>query len=307
MSKVTIDNLDLDTSSMALTVKRDEGKPKVTKLDAIYEAHAKLVFLFDCSSSMSERLSQNYVEMFLWSKPIFEAVAKKAEEVFASDPAGTFIFGSAAVLWRMVDPQTGKFHMEEDEVKRQLVQHDLTGLFNVPVDWAKHKETTPSRSDVVRRIARKEIERRLDKFPDSNIAVVFFNQNPSLEFNNGTREQLFTALDRIYAAGGTDILEAIKKGLRACEDSPSSVGLHHFVMVSDGEDNRASQVIADWVPSLKASGVVLDYIHIGDRSVNEGLVNACKALGGDCVTVNTVADLESKFMEATARKCLPSA
>ena len=303
-----LDEIVVDPGSMALTVKRDEGKPKVTKLDDIYEAHAKLVFLFDCSSSMDTRLSANYTDSFIWSQEILDRVRAEAEEIYQNTGGMNFLLSPADdALFKMIDPATGKANVDDEELKRRLVEFDITGKFNVPVDWAKHKEVAPTRSECVKRLAKRECEKRLEKFPNSNIAVVFFSGHADLEFNNGTREQLFEAIDRIYCAGSTDILEAIKKGLKACEDSPSTVGLHHFIVVSDGEDGRAEMAIASWVPSLKASGVVLDYIHIGDRDTNTGLVEACKALGGDCVSVNTEKDLQEKFVEVIQRKALPPA
>ena len=66
-------------------------------------------------------------------------------------------------------------------------------------------------------------------------------------------------------------------------------------------------VLPEWVPVLKASGIVLDYIHIGDAYVNEPLQNACKALGGEFVVVNNELDFTTKFVEAVHRLCLPPA
>ena len=58
------------------------------------------------------------------------------------------------------------------------------------------------------------------------------------------------------------------------------------------------------MPALKTSGVVLDYIHIGDEYVNAGLAAACKALGGEFVTVNSERDFAKKFVDAVQRKML---
>jgi len=93
--------------------------------------------------------------------------------------------------------------------------------------------------------------------------------------------------------------------LDVCRKKPSPVGVHHFIIVSDGEDG-SSNVIGSWVPSLKASGVVLDYIHIGCEYANKGLKKACEALGGIFVTVNSERDFESKFIEVVHRKMLPA-
>ena len=83
--------------------------------------------------------------------------------------------------------------------------------------------------------------------------------------------------------------------------------MHHFILVSDGEDYQCDHALPGWIPTLKTSGVVLDYIHIGDCYQNDGILQTCKATGGQCVTVNSERELEDKFVEAVSRKCLPPA
>ena len=82
------------------------------------------------------------------------------------------------------------------------------------------------------------------------------------------------------------------------------MGVHHFIIVSDGETWTP---MTDWIPVLKASGVILDYIHIGDREPNPEIVSACKVLGGDCVVVSTEKDFEERFVNAVSRPLLPPA
>ena len=64
--------------------------------------------------------------------------------------------------------------------------------------------------------------------------------------------------------------------------------------------------ISSWVPNLKASGIVLDYIHIGEEGcANAELRAACVALGGEYCVVNSEREFEAKFVEAVHRKLLP--
>jgi hypothetical protein len=107
--------------------------------------------------------------------------------------------------------------------------------------------------------------------------------------------------------GGTNILNGLRRAMDVCRDKPSAVGIHHFILVSDGEDCAADNNIGSWLPALKASGVVLDYIHIGETSLNEGIKKVAIALGGTCVQVVTEEELKEKFIEAAQRLCLPPA
>ena len=78
------------------------------------------------------------------------------------------------------------------------------------------------------------------------------------------------------------------------------------MVVSDGDDHNCTRNIGAWVPALKASGVVLDYIHIGElENKNSGLEAACKELGGESVAVNTEDEFELKFVQAAQRPMLP--
>jgi len=102
----------------------------------------------------------------------------------------------------------------------------------------------------------------------------------------------------------TEIMSAIRAAVEVCRKRPSLVGIHHVIIMSDGCDG-GTHVLPEWLPTLKASGVVLDYIHIGDESVNDELKAACTALGGECVVVNSEKDFAERFAIACARPMLP--
>jgi len=236
-----------------------------------------------------------------------------------------------------------------DEHARLLFLFDVSGSMTqgVPTEDL----TKPlSRIDLVKKLAKQEIQKRFDKFPKSAVSVVPFSGRPVTLFDMQDPKNLWPALDGLnspwsayicnacgrvenapngrwgnsnnapvcacnnkpmtleWSDGGTDILAAIRKAMDLCRLKPSAVGIHHIILVTDGEDGNAAHTIGTWVPAMKASGVVLDYIHIGDASqANQGLVDACKQLGGEYVVVNSEKDFTTKFIAAVGRKMLPPA
>jgi hypothetical protein len=329
----------MDFTGVELTVRRTEleAKSVLQKLGTVYDQHAKLVFLFDVSGSMSSRIAKTYTDQYEWPveklteiRKLVAAATAKANRIMATVPDLNVIDFEEQEnlsvmeqeLLKLTESTRGpngelSFAPKDDEdLKERVVTHDLIGMLEIGVNWARHDEQPPTRLDVVKRLAKSEIQARFKKFPKSAVAVIPFGDQSSVMFDEGKPEQLWPALDSLttcwrnpdtdeYCGGGTCILAAISRAIEVCRVKPSAVGVHHLIVVSDGEDNVYA--LRNWVPNLKASGVVLDYIHIGDRCVNDELVEACKALGGESVTVNSVKDFEKKFVEAIQRRMLPPA
>lgn len=197
-------------------------------------------------------------------------------------------------------------------------------VFNVLPDFTKKHQEPPTRIGIVKKLAKQEIHARFAKFPDSRIAVVPFSGIAAPLFDDGKQEDIDAAIEQLscnlqikhankdgaihritYMDGGTDILAAIHEGMEVCRRAPSAVGIHHLICVTDG--GSSVYELSGWVDTMKASGIILDYIHIGDETPNAELVEVCKQLGGDCVSVNTEKDLKEKFMQAVNRPMLPPA
>lgn len=281
------------------------------KMERQCDEHAKLVFLLDDSGSMQERLSRSYSEQYSWTPEVLADIRVKVNA--ALQQILVLGFNAAAEdieLARLADYDDGvaAAHIPDDkELKDRVIRFNLISALGVPVDFAKKHQVPPSRIEVVKKLAKQEIMRRFEKYPKSRIACVKFEGSATNIFDDGEPSNLPSAIDRLTGNGGsTSILNAINCGMDICRRKPSIVGIHHFIVVSDGEDYECSSEIMGWVPVLKASGVVLDYIHIGDRDCNANLKKACEALGGEAVTVNSEADLEAKFVEAVQRKMLPA-
>jgi hypothetical protein len=179
----------------------------------------------------------------------------------------------------------------------------------------------PKRIEITRKLAKQEIANRFIKYPNSRVSVVPFSGHPEIMFDGQDPSQLWPALETLdtpwsytrpdgtvmRSDGGTDILEAIRAAVELCRQNPSPVGIHHIILVTDGEDYEADRTLVSWVPALQQSGVVLDFIHIGDTPINQGLKKACMDLGGDYVSVNTEKDFADKFISAVQRLLAPPA
>lgn len=197
------------------------------------------------------------------------------------------------------------------EFSKLVFIFDVSGSMIHPIIW---KDNAPSKINLVKKLARQEIEARFAKFPDSRVACVLFGKSSEVLFDDAAPDAVWTALDFLNVGGTgkilgmaneTDIMSGIRSGLETCRKHPSPVGVHHLIIVSDGGD-AGTYVMPEWVSPLKASGVVLDYIHIGtEGSMNDPLRDACKELGGEAVLVDSDEAFESRFIAAAQRLMLP--
>lgn len=298
-------------------LRREEIAPtKIRELNGIYDEHQKLVFLFDCSGSMHEMVATGYEDQYVWTPGMMAKIRKGVEEAWArieqlkqEDPL-VALLGSDPndrLLASFCDAG-GLCSKPDTDLQQDVIRHNLLTQFDIPIDFIKHTEVPPSRMQVVKKLAVSELRRRVEKYPNGSLAVIKFGTAPTIIFDDGNIDQLWATLEAMDAHEGcTNILAAVEAGLDVCRRNPSKVGVHHFVLVTDGEDWNASNNIGQWVPTLKASGVTLDYIHIGDLERNGAIEKACKDLGGEYVTVNSVREFTEKFVEAIKRRCLPPA
>lgn len=300
-------------------------KPSVLqKLNTVYDEHAKLVFLFDVSGSMMSLIAHTFTDQYKWTPEIIAKI--KADVSAAVAKANGLMMGVGTGLLTEVETKliqmsdklrgpnnTYTFTPKDDEdLAERVVRNDFIGHFEVEINWERHTDKPLKRIELVRSLAKSELENRFKKYPKSKVAVIPFGSFPDVMFNDGEPADLWPKLDELRigwgnAGGGTDILNAISAAMDVCREKPSPVGIHHFIVVSDGEDGRADQALPSWLPSLQASGIVMDYIHIGDDTRNAGLELVCKSTGGECVTVNNEKDLRAKFIEAVNRLMLPPA
>jgi hypothetical protein len=317
---------NLNLKGTEITVRKTELTAKSStlgKLGDTYTEHAKLVYCFDVSSSMSAQVAKSYISQYAWTPALMATIRARIESAIdhcnAIDPMAV-ITGAAELdpedetLLKLVDPTPGPNglalgNVTDEELQERIVRDNLMAELNVPMDFSKKQEQPPSRMDLMKRCAKSEIEKRFKKYPASRVAVIEFGSAAELAFDDGKPEQLWPVLNRMYEYGhlssSTDIMGAIRAAVETCRAKPSVVGIHHVIITSDGCDG-GTYAIESWIPMLKASGVVLDYIHIGDMEGNEPLRKACEALGGEYVVVNSEKDFEERFAIASARLMLPS-
>ena len=310
------------------------------KVSETYNEFAKLVFLFDVSGSMNSRIttdarSETYINEFIWPKSFIAEVRQKTSEVLqkvnavllAGDPFYLLQLDIVEIEYvKLFNAERGPMNefmfspVDDDDIKARALKNNLIGFFGILPDFTKKHQEPPTRIGVVRKLAKQEIHRRFKKYPKSRVAVIPFSGCAAPLFDDGKEDQVDAAVDQLACQltikhangsetqmdGGTHIMNAIAVGMQICAEKPSDVGIHHFIVVSDGEDYSVNEIDA-WIPNMKASGVILDYIHIGDCQPNDRLKTACVALGGECVTVNSEKELETKFFQAATRMLAPPA
>lgn len=329
-----LDNMKVNLKGNEITLRNVEleGKSVLKKLGSLYDEHAKLLFLFDVSGSMNTRVAKSYTDQYLWTPEFLTELRAKvadAVEKYNAGQANPMAAAMAALLGgvpaaaefdpellqlrdEIVDPEAPlAFNpKDDDDLKERVVRADLIGHLDLKINWSETHEMAPTRMEIVRRLAKQEIAARFKRFPKSRVSVTIFAGKQKTIFDDGDPEQLWPELEKLdityeVDANHTDILGAIKAGMNICRAKPSQVGIHHFIMVSDGGSEVSK--LHDWLPTLRASGVVIDYIHIGDMHGNEDLKTVCEALGGAFVCVNSEKAFEDKFVEVVNRPMLPPA
>lgn len=310
------------------------------KVSDTYNEFAKLVFLFDVSGSMNSRIvtdahGETYINEFIWPDGFIPEVGRKTGEIvqkvnallLAGDPFYLMQLDAVEMEYtKLFNAERGPMNefmfspVDDDDIKARIVKNDLIGFFQILPNIIKKHQEPPTRIGVVRKLAKQEIHRRFKKYPKSRVAVIPFSGCAAPLFDDGKEDQVDAAVDQLacqltikhangsetYMDGSTHIMTAIAVAMQVCAEKPSDVGIHHFIVVSDGEDSSTYE-IGSWIPNMKASGIVLDYIHIGDSQPNDRLKAACVALGGECVTVNSEKELGTKFFQAATRMLAPPA
>lgn len=333
--------LNLGGAGLVLRKKALEQNAEFKKISDTYSEFAKLIFLFDVSGSMNARIAvdkhgESYADEFQWPQGCLADINKRLMSVIANTVEAENGNPDADTLTDVeLHPLINFFsfppipHCSDDiELKNLIVKNNLMSFLGIIPDLTKKHQEPPTRLGVLRTLAKQEIHARFEKYPNSRIAVIPFSGQAAPLFDDGKQDEIDAAIEKLdsnmtiprYGVGmdeygkpvvkslcvmdgGTDIMVAINEGLEVCRAHPSAVGIHHIIVVSDG----GSGINTAWTPILKSSGVVLDYIHIGDEYVNELLAAMCKELGGECVTVNSEKDLKEKFKLAVNRLMLPAA
>jgi Mg-chelatase subunit ChlD len=301
-------------------VKREEfesaldGIPTGTgaSLEDMYDRFSRLVYLIDASGSMGDGMAaDNGPKKYDWTDELLEdGRALLIEQV--EDGAG------------ILDPESGVDFtpakvkkLTTDQVKRVL--EEVSFLMNelavpevqvVPAVGQRNK----TKMQAVKEAASGFVKKRFEKFPDARVTVFSFEGHPSLLSAGVTEEHVLQAINSLPDMGGgsTNIYSAVERAVNECKKRVQQVGMHHIVLVSDGMDGGATQVIS-LLPMMLEVGIVFDFIFIlggseyADQHVIDALKKVCEATGGEFVTVKTEKDFVEKFLKASSRLCLPTA
>ncbi|MHA1215924.1 MAG: VWA domain-containing protein [Candidatus Thorarchaeota archaeon] len=312
----------IDLRNTSLTLHTNEKPQTATsKLGASdLEGKAKLVFLFDISWSMSDRVGENLTDQYVWSDAVinqFYDDCIKARDTWEAaqqgDPVAVLELANDAVLRKVAAAAVGAdatilASRPADWAKDQIIAMDLIGRYKVEIRWEKHTKKPPRKIDLVRRLGRQEIMHRLTKYPDADVVAIMFNHDPTMIFDSrnvasSVEDELNGAIDALQISGGTKILRALHAAFDAINLRPSEIFVHHIVVVSDGEDNVRG--LGKWVGAFKQAHVVLDYIHIGNSYWANGILRTvCEKTGGEFVVVTNEREFEERFVEAARRKLL---
>lgn len=339
-----LDSTAMTFGGSALTVRKADVMPGAKKtMSDTYAEHSKIVFLFDASGSMGCTVAADVngaslADAFIWTpekmteigEACYRAVQKVSEfnarlligTASEDDDPGLDAFESQCVSLCRENMFADVKMPTDDEIKARIVRNDKTLDFGILPVVGKSTRP-PTRMELVKRLASVEINARFKKFPNARVAVVAFGGNAVTLFDDGEASQVDAAVAQLDENGmkmpvegmsysqsrvnsdETNILGAVSHGMDICRAKPSAVGVHHFILVTDGSANGNLET---WVPVMKSSGVVLDYIHIGENCyVNDGVKAACAATGGEFMVCNTEKDIAEKFTLAAARLCLPPA
>lgn len=308
-----ISNTKVRATDLVLARDPSQKPVKAQSLADIYDRAKRMFFILDTSGSMNCRVgSKNEVKKFLWPPEklteIKDAVRKAAAELDAARAAA----GPMADL--LVAPETHQLAgmlsaVDDDERLKQLViDKDLIVAFNLAVDWERHDETAPTRLELLKTLGVREMRKRFEKYPDALVSLIWFGTDAVLaDTGKDSWEVAIRDTERKYdtqCGGGTDILKALALALDVIAKQPAP--LNHLVLVSDGEDYVADRTLPTWLSTLKAARITLDFIQIGS-CVQENIKKVAEETGGSFTLVQTAEEMESKFVEAAQRLCLPPA
>ncbi len=296
-----------------------------TSLEDIFDRFSKLVYVIDASGSMGEGMKdEDQLGMYIWPPEKLEALRGHLAKLEAAAAKENEEFDDI----EFEEEETVKLsEASDDELKRHIIRNAKSAGrwgggdanfegFVFPMNSKFNARKNQSKMQILKGAAKQFVSKRFAKFADAKVAVMQFEDSPSLLCASGASErEVLAAIEMLpdHGGGGTNIYRAVTAGISDCKRRPSEVGAHHIVLVSDGCDRGALQ-IKDLVPKMKETGIVFDFIFVqglaGDAEgadVARVLKSVCEATGGEYTEVRTAQDFETKFLAVSNRPMLPPA
>lgn len=295
---------------------------EASTLEALYDEHQKLIFLFDISGSMLAPLALGAVpEMseIRWTvsdsdfhRAIIDALrgnigledraALGTTLQLTSDDEDRDFMGE--LLYRVTDAEEAKINSLDVTLLKMM----LLSTRNWPA-FGDYRNPV-RRIEMVRQLAKEQVERRLVKYPNADIEILAFDSATHRMRGKTVLEKL-ESFQLTCLGGMTAIGRAIKDALALCKKAPSSIGLHHLVLVSDAGHNEGHLNEDATLKQMLDLGVVFDMILVSEEMRRSSLCDTFKMwaaqTGGAFEVVATSTDFRQKFLQATERKLLPPA
>ncbi len=210
------------TGGLSIRNKPQHMAVKDTSEKAVYDEYKVLLYAIDISGSMAEPLISENAADYDWPPQLKDFVKKFGNSEYIGEDIKD--------LMALIDL------VDEEELKKTItsLNPNRFGIYRKPASIG-------NKMDLVRKSVADLVDRRYEKNPNARVALMTFNTDAQIEA--ATRDSIKTALHGMYPAGGTNIYAAVTEALRYFEKYPSPVGLHHIVLVTDGEDWNAVQVV----------------------------------------------------------------
>lgn len=203
------------------------------------------------------------------------------------------------------------------DLKLYIIRQSLAQVYGIKLVPTGVQATSQRKIDVMQNAASQFVNERFSKCPDAIVMAYQFDDSPELITRDCTKDGLLKAIPHMHPRGGTNIFSAIATALGEFKRSPSALGSHHIVLITDAESSDGLDVEKDQLPKMKELGVVLDFIQIKGTSADQwgtevyrqsadALRRICSATGGDYTEVNTPAEFTKKFLAAANRLLIPS-
>src|ERR1017187_3747962 len=118
-------------SEVTLRKTEVERTSVLRKLAGIYDGEQKLCFLFDCSGSMSERVSASYTNQYVWTDAVIAGIRQQIDSALSklADPMALImgLTDEETLTLRMVDPGMAPgsfpaFTADDTELKSRVVK-----------------------------------------------------------------------------------------------------------------------------------------------------------------------------------------
>lgn len=277
----------------------------------IYDRFSKLIYLVDTSGSMGQGIDSGDSAELDWTQDWLDRC--KQELVDQLDDGELIINPDSGVDLTVSEANKLSVEMLKQIYIDSMIAMDLQVPEKKIVKYISHLNPSYlSKMQSLKKAARDFVSKKFKKNPDSRVLVYSFEMTPRLLSNGASEDDVIKAINSLEPSGGTNIFSAVRGAVNDCGKMRSDIGANHIVLVSDGCDDGAIQV-QNLLDEMREQRVVFDFIFMKGRDdhftesnpIIVSLIKVCEMTGGQFTIVETAKDFETKFLQASSRKCLP--